>query len=427
MTVALRLKFVGLILTLALLSTSAVKCGDSIATNTVLTANLACDCSKFKSKAALTVVGRTTLDLNGKTVSCTSPSSDFTFCLSIVGNGATIQNGSVKGCNFGVGGSGKVTGAVIKDIIATATSSGIVLSGGKNTLLRLKATNSINAGISIDGKNNKLSYVSANNNKDDGIAVTGDNNTLRHLTAKGNAEFGISTWGNFNRVENSYAGGQLNREGINLAGSFSKAISNTVEDCPKSNCMRGTVAYDNKGGSIFQNNTVRRCGGNGLRVNLNKFTIADNKFFSTSGTSIVASADDVTITGNRITGSGLDGVELTSGRRMVVAGNVIVNSARNGIALKSASVGAIVSSNTVRKCGVVGLQIQGSDNNNVRENTIRFCRAGITADTAADRNSFTTNFVSNSTLFDLTDLSANCGSNKWEGNTGKGNIPCTEK
>lgn len=427
-SLSLRLKYVlGLILALALVDTaSAVSCGDKITSYTVLSADLACDCSKLSSQAALTVTGPATLDLNGHTVSCSKTTAPFTYCVAIFGNGATIQNGAVTECFFGVGGPGTIGRTVIRNIVATAYSSGFLLNGNRNKLIRVTAKNHVNAGVSIGGNNNRLQYVTSNNNDDDGVAVTGENNTLLQVTAKGNAQHGISTYGPFNQVKDSYAAGQRNSEGISIAGENGSAINNIVEDSTRSNCMRGTSAFGSSGGTVFRNNTVRRCGAYGLSVNVVQTTIADNRFFSTSNTSIFVAAGDNIITGNRISGSRVDGILLTTGQGMVVTGNSIVNSARNGIVLASSSLRSTINNNNIRKCGATGIRIQGSDLNKVTGNKVTFCRTGIQADVGAQNNRLTNNRAANSTSFDLSDMSANCGSNVWQGNTGRGNIACTK-
>ena len=89
--------------------------------------------------------------------------------------------------------------------------------------------------------------------------------------------------------------------------------------------------------------------------------------------------------------------------------------------------GSFFSRNTIRRCKAAGLIIMGAKDNTVDGNTVTSCRAGFKANPAAKRNSLLNNRASNSTVFDLIDLSANCGSNVWKGNTGKGNIACTQK
>ena len=253
----------------------------------------------------------------------------------------------------------------------------INLCGDDNRLIRVTATNNSKHGISLGGSNNRLLYVTANYNNRRGVEVYGYYNVLLHLTVKGNGEDGIVMVGNSNRVEDSYASGQHH-------GMVNVVCADNPRIMRKSNQEKG-------GNNVFRNNTVRRCGLDGLVVVGSKVTIADNKFYSTSSfhapssASISAACNDSTITGNRITGSGADGIYLSWGRNMVVARNVIVNSARNGIILKSASVRSLVRGNIVRKCGTAGLLIRGSGNNNITENKITSCRTGIKADVGANR------------------------------------------
>jgi parallel beta-helix repeat protein len=171
--------------------------------------------------------------------------------------------------------------------------------------------------------------------------------------------------------------------------------------------------------NVFKDNTIRRCNGFGVYVYANNSTVADNKFYFTAGTSIFASFEGNTITGNFITGSGNDGIGLTSGERVVVAGNLIVNSAKDGIDLQPESIRRTVKDNTVNKCGSEGLQVRG-DFHIITGNKITKCSTGIEVIVGADNNRLTNNKVSGSTLFDLSDLSANCGSNIWNGNTRTG-------
>ena len=137
------------------------------------------------------------------------------------------------------------------------------------------------------------------------------------------------------------------------------------------------------------------------------------------------------MSGNRITKSSGDGIVLDSNMKaiaannFIVSNNVIVDSARNGIVLGPLITNCRVKNNTVRKCGMVGLRIRAADANNFTNNKISFCRTGISAWLGSNRNRFINNRASNSSLFDLRELSANCGSNVWKGNAGKGNIACT--
>ena len=377
-----------LALAMATSSASAVKCGDTIKKKTVLKKDLTCDCPGSSSDleygfAALTVEGPATLDLNGHTVSCSAGVGDDSFCIQISGTGAKIQNGTVSKCYVGVGGF-SFQGALIKDIIAKDTAGGF--------------------GLFDDSKDNILLDVTSQDSDEVGIFVGGGDN---------------------NRVSGSYVANSL-LYGIYINGTNNKVISTTVED------VSFSCVYLEFGGArnVIQKNTVRRCGTIGILTYATQSIVAGNKFFSTGAASIYAGSNGNKITGNRITGSGAEGI-LLGGKMMVVARNVIVNTTTDGISLLSQNKRCRVQDNTVKKCGEVGIRIEG-DFHNITGNKITSCKAGIEASVGADKNRLIKNNVTQSTgKFDLIDLSGStssrCGTNVWMGNIGKGNFPCTTK
>ena len=375
--------FGGLVLALAV-STSpamAVKCGDTITKNTVLTANLPC-----KVSPALFVKGPATLDLNGHTVSCTTNDGEYSEGITISGKGATIKNGIVSGCINGIytPDAASTDGALIKDIIAFDNyPQSIYIRGNNNRLLNVKVT--------------------ATTAREDRLALDGDNN----------------------QVKDCY----LLRSIISLSGSSNTAISNIIVDV-KDTCLY----YVFGGGSVIKNNTFRRCGLDGVHVDARNASIVDNKFYSVARSSIYSSGsfyDDsftsTRIAGNRIYKSGVHGIDFYRVRNAVVDSNVIVNSAENGINFGLGTRRCTIKNNTIRKCGMAGLRVRGADANNFTNNKISICKTGINAGVGSNRNRMINNRASNNTLFDLSDSSANCGSNVWKGNTGKGNRACTQK
>ena len=381
-----------LALAFATSSASAVKCGDTIKKKTVLKKDLTCNCPGSSSDyeygfAALTVEGPATLDLNGHTVSCSAGVGDLSFCIQINGTGAKIQNGTVSKCYVGVGGS-SFQGALIKDIIAKETAGGF--------------------GLFDDSKDNTLLDVTSQDSEIVGIFVGGGDN---------------------NRVNGSYVANSL-INGIFINGTNNKVISTTVED------VFFSCVYLEVGGArnVIQKNTFRRCGYTGILTYATQSIVAGNKFFSTGAASIYAVSNGDKITGNRITGSGADGIVLDGGKMVVVARNVIVNSSGDGISISSFFIQnkrCRVQDNTVKKCGEVGIRIEG-DFHNITGNKITSCKAGIEASVGADKNRLIKNNVTQSTgKFDLIDLSGStssrCGTNVWMGNIGKGNFPCTTK
>lgn len=362
----------------------AVECGDTVTNSTVLNSDLICTC--VNDLSVLIVEGPAALDLNGHTVSCSNSDHQGTYCLRIRGNGATIKNGVVSSCHIGVGGFKEINGTLIKDTNAT-------------------------------------------DNTGYGFFINGDNNRLIQATARDNFDVGIWFEGNNNQVRDSYVTGSLKATGFFQWGVNNKVISNTIEDVGY-NC----IEMYNGVGNVIWNNTVRRCGGHGAVVDANSYSLVDNKFYSTGRASIYANGWGINdrntatrITGNQIINSSGDGIVVAYEDKAVVASNVIVNSAGNGIVLHSPNSRCRVRSNTIRKCGMAGLRVRGADGNNVTANKISFCTRGINVGLGSNHNRLINNRASNNTLFDLSDLSANCGSNVWKGNDGKGNIPCTQK
>ncbi|KAI2492112.1 hypothetical protein MHU86_22448 [Fragilaria crotonensis] len=376
---------IGLILALdpTQLSASAISCGATITKDTVLTADLSCDCSK-NFLHLLLVKGPATLDLNGRTVKCSDTSvsrSYTTACIAIGSKGATIKNGIVKGCGYGVTDHyvAPAEGARIENIIAKETLSTCFKIRGDNCILRNVIADG--DGIYVIGNNNKVEGSSLINSFS-GVSILGDNNTV-----------------------------------------ISNTISDVTEDCVS---LLGV-------GNAFKKNTVRRCGGYGVQVDGSKSIIALNTIEVTGRESIQARATvwisehtGIRIAGNRISGSSASGIAIgRSFNKTVVENNLVVDCIENGIALYPTSNHGTVKNNTIQNCGCTGLIVFASCANTLTCNTITDCKVGIEAKKDSKRNRFINNRVSDSALIGLKDMSAKCGSNVWKGNTGKGNIPCT--
>jgi parallel beta-helix repeat protein len=420
MILSFRLTSTNVILALAFLavaisSASAIKCGDEITTNTVLTADLSCECSDSEYGCPLIVKGPAMLDLKWHKISCHRLQ-----CLDIIGIGATVKNGFIDG---GI----HAQGALIKNVFVTRSLDFGLRLSDNCTLRNVTTNNNYEYGINIEGNNNRLYNVTVKDNSETGIFVTGNNNKFYNVTVKDNGIYGILVDGNSNQVTNSFIGRHNAYGGIIFTGSNNRFISNIVQH-NGSDCM----FTSNGEGIVIKKNTFRRCNSGVRLADVQNSFIADNIFDATSESSIIVSRRDnnvtgIIISGNKITNSGADGIELNSARKTVVDNNIIVNSAGNGIVLDSLSTRCTIQANTIRKCGLAGLRIRGADGNNVTDNRISLCRTGIHAGLGSNRNRMIKNRASNCTLFDLNDLSANCGSNVWKGNTGKGNIACTQK
>ncbi|KAI2505296.1 hypothetical protein MHU86_9096 [Fragilaria crotonensis] len=301
---------IGLILALdpTQLSASAISCGATITKDTVLTADLSCDCSK-NFLHLLLVKGPATLDLNGRTVKCSDTSvsrSYTTACIAIGSKGATIKNGIVKGCGYGVTDHhvAPAEGARIENIIAKETLSTCFKLRGDNCILRNVIADG--DGIYVIGNNNKVEGSSLINSFS-GVSILGDNNTV-----------------------------------------ISNTISDVTEDCVS---LLGV-------GNAFKKNTVRRCGGYGVQVDGSKSIIALNtielrvenpyRHVPPSGFEHTG----IRIAGNRISGSSASGIAIgRSFNKTVVENNLVVDCIENGIALYPTSNHGTVKNNTIQNCG----------------------------------------------------------------------------
>ena len=379
---------IGLILVLepTALSVSALSCGATITTNTVLKADLSCDCSK-KPIYLLLLKGPATLDLNGKTIRCTVWDPAFeTACIQMSGKGGTIKNGILRKCDSGIATRGTVVeGALIQNVIAKETYyEGFSIDGTNNLLRNVTASpdGEYGIGIRISGKNNRVSKSKAINAKSIGITLYGNNNTV---------------------------------------------VSSTIRD------VGGSCATSSGKDNVFDGNTMLRCGGHGVEIEGNSTKITDNTIETTGKTSVMVAIIDnvhgvsgIKISGNRISNSRGSGIAINSSfKKTLIDKNAISNCATHGIVLFSQSTSSTVQTNTIQECGMTGLYIFGSTDNAITKNSISKCKVGIEANKASKRNRITSNLVSGSSLIALRDLSVMCGSNVWKGNSGKGNLPCT--
>lgn len=372
MILSFRLASLRLILALAavvMLSVSAVKCGDTITNDTVLNEDIDCYCNHWDCEES----GCHDWGYDCPVIVEGPATLDFNGHavrgLWTTGQGATIKNGITMG-------EIRAEGALITNLFAIVSGMWPSETGlhllNNCTLLNVTVNNS---------------YV--------GIYVEGNNNRLVQVTAK-DSQYGVYLRGNNNQMKDSYIA-RTDYDGIKVHGSENTVISNTVEDV--GNCI------DTSGvGNAFENNTFRRCGANGL---------------------FLEASTGSRITGNLITKSGGDSIALLSTQNAVVDSNIIVDSGGSGIVLDSLCGGCTIKCNTVSKCAGMGIRIRAADDNNVTDNKVSFCSAGIHAGLGSDRNRFLNNFASNNSRLDLNDLSPNCGTSVWKGNTGMGNIACT--
>jgi parallel beta-helix repeat protein len=205
-------------------------CGATVAPRT--SATLSGDVGPCDGVAAAITVDSATLDLGGRTVTCSDGDGDGDIPPGIVllGKKARVGNGRVVGCRFGVvaAGTGKhrVEGV-------TATSSvrdGILVQSNKNTLSGNNTSGNGDEGIEVDGDKNKLTGNTAANNAGDGInVVTGNKNKLTGNTVSGNGDEGFEIIGSRNKLKGNTATGNAT-QGIDIDsdGAKNQIIGNTA-------------------------------------------------------------------------------------------------------------------------------------------------------------------------------------------------------
>ena len=208
------------------LAADGIECGDVLDKDKTytLTANVGpCD----NEGDALTVVGPARLDLNGHTVSCLS--FDVDYAVRLVGRGAKVFDGSVRGCNDGVG----------------------LYDDGRYQVTKVTATENNFDGFDLGSPNNRLNKNRAIDNDDDGFDLydeAADRNvlTLNRASANGVEQGG----GNGFRLQGDATENALRRNratnndgsGILAGGS---ALDNTFKQNKASGNGDSDLADDN--------------------------------------------------------------------------------------------------------------------------------------------------------------------------------------
>jgi parallel beta-helix repeat protein len=159
------------------------RCGDTVTTNTTLTASdpvvstgVADVCT---DDSALSVNGGVTLDGAAATLRCDGTGGDG-LGVEIVGDGATVKNLAVRNCSTAV--FGFTSGSTISGILAVSNAAGIALFGDGNAVTRSVVDGGRDAnstvGILISGNDNTLTGNRCQDNGFDGITGFGDRNVL---------------------------------------------------------------------------------------------------------------------------------------------------------------------------------------------------------------------------------------------------------
>ena len=280
-------------------SWAALECGDVIAQNEVVTLTQDLTCSG-PGAPALILESSSTLNLGGHTVDCVNHARSG---IIVLGSGATLQQGTVTNCTFGVSllGAGKHR---VKAINSTQHSfMGFATSQGShgNRLTHSKANRNTMFGILIgtDSNENEVSFSQAIDNNAGFVVARGNRNTIRNNLAQDNLGNGIFVEGNDNSVVKNKAIANDKIEGVGgimVLGSRNRVLKN------------------------FSHNTIR-------------------------GSGILVQGNEMLLLWNRTTGNFQNGLHLLLGSENWVLGNLANRNQKNGIRLDEGAIDSTILGN----------------------------------------------------------------------------------
>lgn len=308
--------------------------------------------------------------------------------LSVSGNtvtGVTTEDGIyLNNSNGTMSIAGNFIDSIGRDAISISNSDGVlgnnlVISGnlvgyGANKLLGTDDTTIARDGIRVEGSD----YTTVQSNKitkaaDDGIEIIGSSNIVVGGSKLGNlvtlsGHDGITTEGG-DSVQISYntVTDTLGASGIAVhTTSNSKVNNNTITDT----ALLGVYGQGSNGIQVLDN-TITRSG---------KAVAGGDKYGHGIG---VESADGVTITGNTVdttNASGISvGVTINNGsaasKNVTVDNNKITNVYGDGIIVDGGAVS--VSGNTISFTGNDGIDVRNSENVSVSKNKVGYDLAGV--------------------------------------------------
>ena len=214
---------------------------------------------------AVTVIGFTTLDLRDHKISCTDVDSDTKLPIGalLIGQGATILNGSIEGCSVGISlgdaASMESEGShLVQDLkITSATGNGISVYTNNNSIrnVAIKSAGSDGYSVMEGANNNGFTHSIVEDAGDDGVQLLGNSNRVMYSDVTNATNVGVEVNGKYNQVEHS--GIFDNNTGILFKGEHLKASFNSV----KSNALNGiqltaTTEYNTISRNYVQSNSI---------------------------------------------------------------------------------------------------------------------------------------------------------------------------
>lgn len=313
--------------------------------------------------------------------------------------GAGISVTESNGCNI----SGNQSSKNKKAGITVTGSSGCSVSGNQSS-------SNQGTGISVaDGSVGSISGNRVSSNKGSGITASGSSApmAITKNTVEKNSKYGISIGkGNGYSVADNSKVSENGKHGIYFSkSSNAEAVRNKVTSNKKSgivmsgvtggrveansavssNKESGIVMSGVTGGKVASNASISSNKENGITISKSSgIEVSGNKKIKSNkrtGISVTGkSAKNILISGNKISSSGIHGLNVSGQSTAQIAGNSIGSNKKYGMSISEKSRNCQITGNTINKNRAGGILIDGkSSGNRVVKNTVKYNKGhGIT-------------------------------------------------
>jgi len=341
-------------------------CGDTINVPVVMLGHLNCG-----TPTAVTIGPGGSLDMAGYSITCLVPGSEG---VRIEGSGATLSHGTISDCdvNVTVAGSGGHTVSRIQSLNATVDAFQNEPTSEKNVFLENLARAAGDDCFDFNGPKHAITRNVADTCGGRGIRA-GDTAKLKDNVVSAAAGVGIDCGEKGSLTRNFVDGGGTSGVTGISTGASSKLTSNVVTGVLGNGfeLAQGSKATKNRAAANFSHGFYFYGPGTKLTKNRAVANVADGFF--------LASGDEVELKKNNASTNNGDGIDLPAGSGHKLTGNVSIGNVESGLEF------------------------------------------GGTA------SKISKNFATANGTPDIQDLSANCGTNVWSGNTfGSNTQPCEQ-
>jgi parallel beta-helix repeat protein len=266
-----------------------INCGDTVGPggNFNLTSDLVCS-----TDPAFTIVGPVKVDLKGYTVTCDDEDNDG---IIIEGDGATLKNGTVTGCNDGVNAE-ESNDLFIQKITADLNDSeGFNIEGDRNRLLGNTSSSNDGEGFQLEGADYELIGNVAVFNDSEGFDSETSGSSFRTNYSIENADEGFQIEGpdNLFSANVAYGNGDHGFDVEGASGNVLTGNSSTYNDGRGFSIEEGTTL---NGSESIGND------GQGILVDGGNNNIHGNRVLDNGDVGIELEGEGNTIHGNRVLG-----------------------------------------------------------------------------------------------------------------------------